>query len=146
MTNEIYEPTAWLTLGVSEQVEMYLSTEEGRSAFAVWDTAFINTLPDAAFAVIQEGGEKDGDGKTVPRSLRKLPHHTAEVTDPGDHDSLDLAHLRNALARAPQTDLSPEELTRAQAHLRAHAEAKGIGEDEDEEEEAGEEEEHGTAD
>lgn len=52
--------------------------------------ASINDLPDSAFAYIESGGSKDADGKTVPRSLRHFPIH-------------DEAHVRNALARAPQS-------------------------------------------
>lgn len=50
----------------------------------------INELPDSAFAYIEPGGKKDAEGKTVPRSLRHFPIH-------------DAAHVRNALARAPQS-------------------------------------------
>jgi HK97 family phage prohead protease len=50
----------------------------------------INDLPDSDFAYIESGGEKDEDGKTVPRSLRHFPIH-------------DAAHVRNALARASQS-------------------------------------------
>lgn len=81
---------------------------------AEWDTEYINALPDSAFAVISAGGEKDAQGKTVPRSLRHLPHHNAR-------GELDLAHLRNALARLPQTDLSPGERAEGKRHLCAHA-------------------------
>lgn len=52
-------------------------------------TATRNNLPDSAFACIREGGKKDESGKTIPRSLRRLPIH-------------DKAHVRNALARLPQ--------------------------------------------
>jgi HK97 family phage prohead protease len=48
--------------------------------------AEINDLPDSAFAYIEPGGTKDGEGKTTPRSLRHFPVH-------------DEAHARNALAR-----------------------------------------------
>jgi len=49
-----------------------------------------NDLPDDAFAYIEPGGSKDASGKTVPRSLRHFPIH-------------DAPHVRNALARAPQS-------------------------------------------
>lgn len=49
-----------------------------------------NDLPDNAFAHIEPGGKKDSSGKTVPRSKRHFPVH-------------DAAHVRNALARAPQS-------------------------------------------
>jgi len=68
---------------------------------AEWDTAYINNLPDEAFAYISPGGQKDGEGKTVPRSLRNLPYKNAE-------GKLDADHVRNALARLDQTDISAE--------------------------------------
>ncbi len=85
-----------------------------------WTRAFINDLPDSAFAVILDGGEKDDAGKTVPRDLRKLPHHdeTGKVDEP---------HLLNSLAREPQTDMPEAKHTEADRHLRRHADALGIG-------------------
>ena len=61
---------------------------------AEMDTAAINDLPDSAFAYIEPGG-KVVDGKTEPRSLRHFPIH-------------DAAHVRNALARAPQSPFGPK--------------------------------------
>ena len=58
------------------------------------NTAAINDLPDNAFAYIEPGG-KVVDGKTEPRSLRHFPIH-------------DAAHVRNALARAPQSPFGPK--------------------------------------
>ena len=87
---------------------------------ARWDTAYINDLPDSAFAVILPGGEKDDEGKTVPRSLRKLPHHDAS-------GAVDMAHLRNATSREPQTDMAEAMHARAHAHLMRHADAEGMG-------------------
>jgi HK97 family phage prohead protease len=55
----------------------------------------INDLPDSAFAYIEPGGEKDAEGKTVPRSKRHFPIH-------------DAAHVRNALARAPQSPFAKQ--------------------------------------
>lgn len=68
---------------------------------AVWSRAFINDLPDSAFLYIEPGGEKDDEGKTKPRSLRYFP-----VKD--QNGKVDLPHLRNALARIPQSKLSAE--------------------------------------
>lgn len=73
-----------------------------------WTSAYIADLPDSAFAVVTS----DGD--------RKLPHHNAD-------GALDLPHLRNALSRLPQADLSPEDEAKAQRHLEAHARSAGIG-------------------
>ena len=69
---------------------------------AKWDRKYINDLPDAAFAVIMPGGKKDKEGKTVPRSLRMLPHHNDKVKSPDENSSVDIPHLRNALARVNQ--------------------------------------------
>jgi len=88
---------------------------------AEWDTAYVNDLPDSAFAVILPGGEKDESGRTVPRSLRKLPHHDAS-------GSVDLPHLRNALSRESQADMTAEQHDAAHEHLEAHAEAEDVGE------------------
>lgn len=68
---------------------------------AVWTTAYINDLPDSAFLYIEPGGEKDADGKTTPRSLRHFPYKDAS-------GAVDLPHLRNALARIPQSSLSQD--------------------------------------
>jgi hypothetical protein len=85
-------------------------------------SAEINDLPDDAFAMIVPGGEKDDGGKTVPRDLRKLPHHTADVENPNDNGTLDLPKLRNALARFEQTDFPNAALkAAAKKHLDRHA-------------------------
>lgn len=102
--------------------------EDDVRIYAEWDTAYVNRLPDAAFAVILPGGEKDEEGKTTPRNLRKLPHHTMAVKDPAENESVDKPHLRNALARLPQTDMPVQYKEKALNHLRAHAKALGIGE------------------
>lgn len=62
---------------------------------ADWTTAKKNDLPDSAFAIILPGGVKDSTGRTVPRSLRKLPYKTTRGT-------IDKSHLQNALARVNQ--------------------------------------------
>lgn len=87
---------------------------------AEWTAAYINDLPDSSFAVIEAGGEKDADGKTTPRSLRHLPYKDA-------NGKVDLAHLRNALARLPQTDLSGADRAKAERVLNAAAKEAGIG-------------------
>jgi hypothetical protein len=88
---------------------------------AEWTASYINDLPDPSFAVIESGGEKDDAGKTVPRSLRHFPHHAAN----GD---VDLPHLRNALGRLDQSDLSDALKSKARKHLEAHAEEENVGE------------------
>lgn len=88
---------------------------------ALWSTAMVNNLPDAAFALILPGGKKDSEGKTTPRSLRMLPHHNASVKSASENSSVDLPHLRNALARLEQANISSSQKATARAHLMAHA-------------------------
>jgi hypothetical protein len=74
-----------------------------------WSSAYINNLPDSAFACIDSGGTKDSDGKTTPRSKRHYPHHNSG-------GGLDQAHLNNALSR-----LGDSSNTQCgAAHLRRH--------------------------
>ena len=70
----------------------------GLNERAVWSTAFQNNLPDSSFLYIESGGKKDSEGKTVPRTLRHFPYKDA-------NGKVDLPHLRNALARIPQSNL-----------------------------------------
>jgi site-specific DNA-adenine methylase len=63
---------------------------------AVWSTAYVNNLEDDAFLYIAPGGEKDDEGKTVPRTLRYFP-----VRD--ENGEIDAPHIRNAIARIPQS-------------------------------------------
>jgi site-specific DNA-adenine methylase len=65
-------------------------------AKAQWSRAFVNDLPDSAFLYIEPGHEKDEAGKTTPRSARHFPYRNRN----GD---LDVPHLRNAIARIPQS-------------------------------------------
>jgi len=82
-------------------------------------TASINDLPDSDFAYVEPGGTKDSSGKTVPRSLRHFPIH-------------DAAHVRNALARAPQSPFGDK----AMPKIKAAAKKFGIGGDDDQRSEA----------
>ncbi len=94
---------------------------EAGATKAEWSTAAINDLKDSAFAFIEPGGSKDDEGKTTPRNLRHFPHHTQDGT-------VDLPHVRNALARIPQSDVSQEGKDKATAHCEKHlADAKSEG-------------------
>lgn len=90
-----------------EQYKENLKNLQTQILEAVWDTAYINDLPNSSFAYIEKGGKDDESGKTVPRSLRHLPFKDGE-------GNIDLTHLRNslmiceALSRLPQTSLSTE--------------------------------------
>jgi len=85
--------------------------EGGEIEKAVWTRAYINDLPDSAFLYIAPGGRKDEEGKTVPRSLRYFPYRDAS-------GAIDLPHLRNAIARAPQSDLPRAVVERIQERAR----------------------------
>jgi len=90
---------------------------EGRTPIlavaSVWTTVYINNLPDSAFFYIEPGGTKDSEGKTVPRGLRHLPYKGAD-------GKVDPAHLRNAIARAPQVKgISPAKVKSIQARARS---------------------------
>jgi site-specific DNA-adenine methylase len=65
---------------------------------AAWSRAYINDLDDDSFLYIESGGKKDESGKTVPRTLRHFPVRDAD-------GNLDLPHLRNAIARIPQSKI-----------------------------------------
>lgn len=75
-----------------------LFSPSGVTQKAVLPTGKKNDLPDSAFLYVEPGGKKDDQNKTVPRSLRHFPYKTAS-------GGLDLPHLRNALARIPQSDV-----------------------------------------
>lgn len=75
---------------------------DGDAQRAEMTSAAINDLPDSAFAYIEPGGSKDEQGKTVPRSLRHFPIH-------------DAAHVRNALARAPQSPFGEKAMPKIMA-------------------------------
>ncbi|MGQ9844336.1 MAG: hypothetical protein ACUVRK_12360, partial [Spirochaetota bacterium] len=70
-----------------------MAAEESESE--KWTRKYINSLPDDCFLYIEPGGNKDEEGKTVPRSLRHLPYKDIE-------GNIDGEHLRNAIARLSQ--------------------------------------------
>lgn len=89
-----------------------------------WTAAYINDLPDSCFAYIEPGGKKDAEGKTVPRSLRHLPYRDKDGKPDPDH-------VRNALARLPQTEIPFEAKREALKKLIAAAKELGIAVDEE---------------
>ena len=82
-----------------------------------WRRAFVRTLPDDAFAIVETG--PDG------RRQRHLPHHGAD-------GQVDAAHLRSALSRLHQVKWAdPADAERAHQHLLEHLaglRTRGIGE------------------
>lgn len=73
---------------------------------AEWSTAYVNALPDSAFACVDSEG-------------RHYPHHNAQ-------GNLDLPHLRAALSRIG--DVSNTQC--GKSHLQGHAKAEGMGQKE----------------
>jgi len=83
------------------------------------------SFPDAAF-IIESGAEKGENGKTLQK-FRHLPHHSKAATDPNANGTVDLPHLRNALARVgqvvPVKESKESFAKKARAHLIRHAKA-----------------------
>lgn len=100
-------------------VSMKKSLEGNTMEKAVWTNANMNDLPDSAFLYVESGGKKDESGKTVPRELRHFPYRNME-------GKLDLPHLRNAIARIPQSKcgLSTSQKTALQDKARKLLEGK----------------------
>lgn len=105
-----------------KELQEVVKAAVGEALKAKWTTAYINNLPDSSFAFIEDGGELDDDKKTTPRSLRHLPYKDVD-------GKVDLPHLRNALARLDQTDLSDDIKKKVGAKLRKVAADEGIGEE-----------------
>jgi phage I-like protein len=95
-----------------------LSVHGQMATMAERDCAYVDDRPDSAFAYIEPGGKKDGEGKTLPRSKRHFPLKDRS-------GKLDAAHVRNALSRAPQSPFG----RKAIGNIRAAARRLGIGEE-----------------
>lgn len=88
------------------------------------------TFPDAAF-VIEVGAprtsSRGGANASTPQAYRHLPHHSRAVRSPDDNKTVDISHLRNALARVnqvkPKIEAREKFIARAKAHLSRHARA-----------------------
>jgi len=106
-------PKLQVVIPIGEKAQTQ-SSESGKVQEAEWTTEYINNLPDSSFAYIEPGGEKDADGKTTPRGKRHLPFKNTDGTI--DHD-----HVRNALARLDQTEISTEAKGEAKKKLCAAA-------------------------
>lgn len=96
LTDIIVEEVSLVDRAANKRKFLVVKREE--QAKAEWTTAYVNDLPDSAFLHVSEGGEKDQTNRTVPRSLRHFPVRDAS-------GSIDLPHLRNAIARIPQSNL-----------------------------------------
>ena len=121
-------------MGLNNAVSRYCVDGEewiplGEIDNAEWGTGYINSLPNMAFAAVESCASEK-------KTARHLPHHNKDVKSAVENSSVDLPHLRNALARVNQikavcegTDI--EALKRkAHKHLLTHARALGVGEQE----------------
>lgn len=101
--------------------DKYFQFIEKLSVAAFGDRSF----PDAAF-IVEKGAEKDDSGKTLQK-YRHLPHHNKNAKDPNENSTVDIPHLRNALARVGQVTPIKESkagyVSRARTHLQRHAKA-----------------------
>jgi len=95
-----------------------MSEKTGQLKERIWSHRYINDLPDSSFAYVEEG-ERDETGRTVPRTKRHLPFMDAQ-------GRIDIPHLRNALARLPQTDLPAEAKAKAKKMLCTAAKKVGL--------------------
>jgi hypothetical protein len=86
----------------------------------------LDRLPDACFAVILSGGKKDKSGKTEPRTLRQLPHHTEECTSGSDHYTVVKSLLKACFEELEDSSLDKAAKTKARTHLSRHAVACGV--------------------
>lgn len=108
MANPMIEDKSAAMQSLTDEFSERIEQPEGKKEFeeltecldekAVWTRAFINDLPDSSFLYIAPGGKKDGEGKTTPRTLRKFPVKNST-------GKIDLPHLRNAIARIPQSNV-----------------------------------------
>jgi hypothetical protein len=80
----------------------------------IWSTAFIQGLPDDAFAYVEDGGEQV-EGKTVPHTMRHFPHHNEDGT-------INIEAVKRELDRATDSPFKDYAL----GHLRGHALAEGV--------------------
>lgn len=83
-----------LPINFSEVADV-IEGEKDQKEFTEWSDAYKNSLPDSSFLYIESGGQKNSEGKTEPLSLRHLPYKD-------ENGKIDIPHLRDAVARAPQ--------------------------------------------
>lgn len=79
----------------------------------------IDELPDASFALIEAGGEKDEGGKTTPRSLRHLPYRDAA-------GKVDDGLLRESMRHLPVSGLTAPQQAVAKSTLLYAARANDV--------------------
>jgi hypothetical protein len=84
-----------------EKAQAWVNQHKNDRMDAEWTTEYVNNLPDECFAYIEEGGKKDDEGKTVPRSLRHLEFKNAQGEIDHDHLVAALQALSGARTGKP---------------------------------------------
>lgn len=79
---------------------------------AKWTTKYKDSLPDSCFLYVAPGGEKDDEGKTVPRSKRMFPVRDAD-------GKIDKDHLDDALSRLDDKNSTLSKKLRARLSTKA---------------------------
>jgi hypothetical protein len=103
-----------------DELEIAKSLREPIEFKAVWTQKYQDSLPDSSFAYVEPGTKKDG--KTNPLSNRHFPYKDK-------NGKPDAGHVRNALARIPQSKVSEAAKQSALKKVRAAAKKLGIGEE-----------------
>lgn len=73
-------------------------------------------FPDSAFAVVKTAKGEDA-------ATRFFRHHSSDVGDPNEHETLDVEALKRSLKALEKSDLPEDELAAARRHLERHADA-----------------------
>lgn len=94
---------------VTDMDEEIPESENGIVETARWTRKFINSLPNGAFAVIEPAYTR---GETKDKSARHLPYKD-------NKGSVDLPHLRNALARMNQIEPVTDSISTDELRARA---------------------------
>jgi len=113
---------------LAEKLSLIAEPEPASSAMdAEWTTEYVNNLADECFAYIEEGGKKDDEGKTVPRSLRHLEFKNAQGEIDHDHLIAALQALSGARTGKPlpyAEKAKPKLCAAVRSWNREHEEAK----------------------
>lgn len=103
----------WFLLGRKKKQTANARRRHRRNA--KWSGKRKRSLPDSSFLYVEPGGQaiiEGGKKVTIPRKLRHFPYKDAA-------GNVDLPHLRNAIARIPQSNLSKSLQTALQAKARS---------------------------
>lgn len=85
-----------------------------------WSTAYKNQLPDSAFLYVDKRAceHTDREGRSHPLSCRHFPYRNHLGT-------VSLSHVRNAISRAPQSNLPPSVQRQVQQKARRLLDGEG---------------------